>query len=134
MKLSKRTRYGLQLLIMLAQDEKAGAPSTPLAAIAGKIGISPANLQQPAGVLRRHGFIHSERGEDGGYSLAKAPEDIYLRDVFDALEGELLEAEEPPAGRPETALERCVRTAVFEPLGARMDAAIAGETLAGLLT
>jgi Rrf2 family protein len=133
MKLSKRTRYGLQLLIMLAQNEKNGVPATPLTVAAEKMGISPANLRLAASLLRSHGFIHSERGEEGGCTLARSPQDIYLKDIFDTLEGELLETEGQPSDRAETVLEQVVRTAVFEPLGAHLYAAIAGQTLAGLL-
>lgn len=51
----------------------------------------PANfLAQILGKLRTHGLIASRRGNLGGYTLAREPEDISLRDIFLAVEGESL--------------------------------------------
>jgi len=40
-------------------------------------------------ILRMNGFVESSRGKDGGYTLAKAPEDILLSEVFEVLGGKL---------------------------------------------
>jgi Rrf2 family protein len=37
--------------------------------------------------LRRSGIIRSVRGAHGGYSLSRAPEEITLLDIWEALEG-----------------------------------------------
>jgi Rrf2 family cysteine metabolism transcriptional repressor len=48
----------------------------------------PANfLAQILGSLRTHGLITSRRGNQGGYTLARAPEDISLYDILVAVEG-----------------------------------------------
>ena len=51
----------------------------------------PANfLAQILGKLRDHGLIMSRRGNQGGYALARAPEDISLYDILMAVEGQCL--------------------------------------------
>ena len=51
----------------------------------------PANfLAQILGKLREHGLITSRRGNQGGYLLARAPEDISLYDILMAVEGQCL--------------------------------------------
>jgi Rrf2 family protein len=48
----------------------------------------PANfLAQILGKLRTHGLISSRRGNQGGYTLARAPEEISLYDILMAVEG-----------------------------------------------
>ena len=51
----------------------------------------PANfLAQILGKLRTHGLITSRRGNQGGYILARPPEDISLYDILMAVEGQCL--------------------------------------------
>jgi len=52
----------------------------------------PANfLAQILGRLRTHGLITSRRGNQGGYALARPPEEISLYDILMAVEGECLQ-------------------------------------------
>ena len=51
----------------------------------------PANfLAQILCKLRNHGLITSRRGNLGGYTLARAPEEISLYDILMAVEGQCL--------------------------------------------
>ena len=51
----------------------------------------PANfLAQILGKLRTHGLITSRRGNQGGYILARPPEEISLYDILMAVEGQCL--------------------------------------------
>jgi len=51
----------------------------------------PANfLAQILLKLRDHGLITSRRGNQGGYALARSPEDISLHDILVAVEGHCL--------------------------------------------
>jgi Rrf2 family protein len=52
----------------------------------------PANfLAQILGELRNGGLITSKRGIQGGYALARAPEQISLYDIMKVIDGELIE-------------------------------------------
>ena len=53
--------------------------------------ITPSNTAKLVRILRMNGFVESSRGKDGGYTLAKPPEDILLSEVFQVLGGKLFD-------------------------------------------
>ena len=61
-----------------------------LGEIARTQGISQPYLEQIAIDLRRAGLLHSQRGAQGGYYLARPPEAMTPGDVIRALEGSIL--------------------------------------------
>ena len=89
-KLSVKVDYACRVLAQLARHHgKAG-----LAHIEGlaKIEAVPANyLVQILSELRNGGLIMSRRGKQGGYALARPPEEITLLDIVRVIEGELIE-------------------------------------------
>lgn len=86
MKLSTKGKYGLYAMFYLAQHKGSGPQ--PLKAVA-EIGVPEDYLEQLLGNLRRAGLVTTVRGAQGGYQLAKAPEDITVGDIIDATEGPL---------------------------------------------
>ncbi|MBP3637712.1 MAG: Rrf2 family transcriptional regulator [Clostridia bacterium] len=86
MKLSTKGKYGLYAMFYLAQH--AGNGPQPLKAVA-EIGVPEDYLEQLLGNLRRAGLVTTVRGAQGGYQLAKAPEEITVGDIIDATEGPL---------------------------------------------
>ena len=86
MKLSTKGKYGLYAMFYLAQHEGSGPQ--PLKAVA-EIGVPEDYLEQLLGNLRRAGLVTTVRGAQGGYQLARAPEDITVGDIIDAAEGPL---------------------------------------------
>lgn len=56
--------------------------------ISKRQGLSLTYLEIIFAVLKAAGMIQSHRGPGGGYSLALKPEDISLKDVVNAIEGE----------------------------------------------
>jgi len=85
MKISTKIRYGTRAMVELAFHYGEGA--IELGEIAKKEDISPKYLEQVIVPLRTAGLVKSVRGSKGGYSLAKPPSDISLREVFEGLEG-----------------------------------------------
>lgn len=60
----------------------------------------PANfLAQILGKLREAGLIASRRGSQGGYTLARPPEEISLHDILVAVEGQCLQLSGNSEGR-----------------------------------
>jgi Rrf2 family transcriptional regulator, cysteine metabolism repressor len=114
MKLSTRGRYGIRLLIDLA--EQTSEPQVTLASIAQRQAISMRYLEQIAVLLKRAGYIRSIKGASGGYSLAFDPTKIVIGDVLRVLEGDLLVVDELRLGEAENALQRCIRTTVYDRL------------------
>ncbi|MEO3867481.1 Rrf2 family transcriptional regulator [Nonomuraea sp. B12E4] len=90
MRISARTQYALTAMLALA------AVDGPLRAgsIAVSQGIPRRFCDNILLQLRRSGLIHSQRGADGGYWLARPATEIALADVIRVTEGM------EPAGRP----------------------------------
>jgi Rrf2 family protein len=130
MKISTRGRYGIRLLIDLA--EHAGEDHVPLASVARRQGISIRYLEQVAVILRRAGFIRSVKGASGGYSLARNPEDIIVGEALRELEGDMLVVDPPRAGVKESKLQRCIRITVFDRINTRIASVIDNKTLASI--
>jgi Rrf2 family protein len=60
----------------------------------------PSNfLAQILSELRNAGLITSRRGIDGGYALARPPEQISLYDIANVIEGDILGFSSAPEGR-----------------------------------
>ncbi|MDR3247781.1 MAG: Rrf2 family transcriptional regulator [Treponema sp.] len=112
MKISTRGRYGIRLLIDLA--EHAGESHVPLASVAERKGISIRYLEQVAVILRRSGFIRSVKGASGGYALTRSPRDIMIGDVLRELEGDMLVVDPPLPDIMESRIQRCIRTTIFD--------------------
>jgi Rrf2 family protein len=130
MKISTRGRYGIRLLIDLA--EHLDEPHVALANIAERQGISVRYLEQVVVILRRAGFIRSIKGASGGYALAHPPQDIIIGEVLRVLEGDMLVVDPPIPGTVETKIQRCIRTVVFDRLNDRIAHVIDRKTLASL--
>jgi Rrf2 family protein len=130
MKISTRGRYGIRLLIDLA--EHSVEPHTALANVADRQKISVRYLEQVAVILRRAGFIRSVKGASGGYTLAMSSQDIIIGDALRALEGDMLVVD-PPGKVKENKLQRSIRMTVFDRLNERIAQVIDRETLASLV-
>ncbi|MGQ9682246.1 MAG: RrF2 family transcriptional regulator [Anaerolineae bacterium] len=85
MRLNTRTRYAARALLELALHYGQGPLS--LADIAGAQELSEKYLESVLATLRSASLVHSRRGAQGGYELAKPPEAINLRQVYAAFEG-----------------------------------------------
>ena len=117
---SKRSRYGIRALIDLAGDSECGC--VQLSDIADRNSISVKYLEQIFTTLRKAGILRSIKGPQGGYLLAKKPEDIKIAEVVLALDGSyLLEAEESQGGEKGEAEALAVQTEIIEPINEQID-------------
>lgn len=87
LRLSTKGRYGVRFMLDLAMHEGQGPVS--LRDVAKRQGISEKYLGHLIPPLKNAGLIHSTRGANGGYVLAKPPSQITLKDILSALEGPL---------------------------------------------
>jgi Rrf2 family protein len=87
MKISTKIRYGTRAMLELACHYGEGP--IELREIAKREDISLKYLEQVIVPLRTAGLVKSARGSKGGYSLAKHPSEIYLKDLVETLEGPL---------------------------------------------
>jgi Rrf2 family protein len=84
MKLNTKMRYGTRAMLELALRGQESAVS--LSEIAQSQEISEKYLELLFAALRAAGLVRSQRGAQGGYVLARPPEAITLREIFDVLE------------------------------------------------
>jgi Rrf2 family cysteine metabolism transcriptional repressor len=87
MKISTKIRYGARAMLELACHYGEGP--IELREIAKRENISLKYLEQVIVPLRTAGLVKSARGSKGGYSLAKHPSEIYLKDLVKTLNGPL---------------------------------------------
>jgi Rrf2 family protein len=88
-RVSAKADYAVRAMIELdAAGASEAAPAKGDAiAVAQQI---PTNfLERILAELRVHGLVHSRRGSDGGYWLAKEPAQISVADIIRAVEGPL---------------------------------------------
>jgi Rrf2 family protein len=85
MKLSTKSRYGLRALFDMAYH--AGNLPAQIKDISRRQAISPRYLEQIFQDLKKAGLLKSRRGPQGGYYLAKSPQEITVRDIIEAAEG-----------------------------------------------
>ena len=89
MKISVQVDYACRVMAELARLHGTGELAQ-IERLAEAEAI-PANfLAQILGKLRNHGLVTSRRGNQGGYSLARPPEEISLYDILTAVEGHCL--------------------------------------------
>ncbi len=89
MKFSTQEEYGLRCLLQIARAGAGQSLTIPEISVAE--GLSESNVAKLLRILRLGGFITSERGRDGGYALAKTPEEIVLGAVLASLGGRIVE-------------------------------------------
>lgn len=126
MKISTRGRYGLRLLVDIAEHANEGPIA--LTIVAKRQQLSEKYLQQVALLLTRGGFLQSVKGSGGGYLLNKDPDQINIYEVLDLLEGNI-SFEEPVQGE-ESAIERVIRLHFYQKLDVEVKKAFEGLTLA----
>jgi Rrf2 family protein len=83
--LSKKTKYAIKALVILGKN--ADQPPMQISRIAEEERIPKKFLEQILLDLRNSGYLYSKKGAGGGYSLNKAPQDIYLVDIIRATDG-----------------------------------------------
>jgi len=86
LRLSKLTDYGMLLMSQMASSEQPVWKATDLATATGVPAPTVSKLLQS---LLQCELLISQRGAHGGYSLARNPVSITVREVVDALEGEI---------------------------------------------
>ena len=90
MMISTKGRYALQTMLDLAQQAKAEPDIfVSLKAIAERQNISLKYLESIVAMLNKGGLVHSSRGKDGGYQLAKPAKEISVSAVMALTEGSL---------------------------------------------
>jgi Rrf2 family protein len=86
--ISAKTDYAIRALLSLAAHEP---DLVKVEVVVGEQGLPRKFVEAILGELRRAGLVRSQRGADGGYSLAKPASQITLGSVIRAVDGPLAE-------------------------------------------
>ncbi|MCL4792836.1 MAG: SUF system Fe-S cluster assembly regulator [Gammaproteobacteria bacterium] len=86
LRISKLTDYGTMILVYLAAQASEVRSANDVA-IGTRIALP--TVQKLLKILARGELVHSLRGAEGGYALARPPESISAAEIVDVLEGPL---------------------------------------------
>ena len=85
--LSKKTKYALRALLMLA--EQGDGEMIQVSDIAQRQKAPKKFLELILLELKKHGLLYSQRGKNGGYVLAKPASEIYFGQIIRIMDGPL---------------------------------------------
>jgi Rrf2 family protein len=88
MHVTAKADYAVRAVIELAQSSQASPRKVD--AVAQAQGIPVSFLENILTQLRSAGIVRSQRGPEGGYWLAKPPDEVSLAQVIRAVEGPLV--------------------------------------------
>lgn len=139
MRVTKWGECGILCSLYLAQQY--GDRSIGAVEIAESQGLDVQYTQQILQRLRKGNVITSERGPRGGYRLARAPEDITLKDILYATEGDTFQLicenaplhPNPYDGSQCATRESCSLHGVWQDLRAAIDQLLEQRTLRDLI-
>ena len=113
--LSRKSKYGLKALLVLA--EESGKGPVLISQLADRDALPKKFLEAILLDLKRHGLVESRKGKGGGYYLRRSPEEITFGEVIRVLEGPL-------------ALVPCVSQTAYAPCAECVDERTCGVRLA----
>jgi Rrf2 family protein len=127
MKLSTRARYGVRIMVELALNYGRGPVF--LKDISRRQSISEKYLSLIIIPLRGVGLVNSSRGAYGGYSLAKEPSQITMKEIVDVLEGDcsLVNCVNDPSACPRVPI--CASHDVWAIIGGKISETLNSITL-----
>lgn len=133
MKISTRFRYGTRLLIDLGIHCKNGPVF--LKEIAKRQRISKKYLEQIIITLKTVGIIRTIRGSKGGYCLIKNPGELYLIEIYRALEGStaIVDCLDNPESCPFDMIDKCSTKDTWNKLTMAIEGILKNITLEHLM-
>ena len=135
MRLSSQEEYGLRCLLRVGREGTEGSVTIP--ELSKSEGISEPHVAKMMRILRANGFVRSTRGQSGGYTLARAADQIAVGHVLAALGGRLFDSNfcgtHAGVGSSCTHLIDCSIRSVWRTIQNAIDGVLARLTLKDLL-
>ena len=132
MKISTKGRYALRMMVDLAQNKAKGF--IPLKEISERQGISKKYMELIVSSLHNSNLLNAGRGFQGGYQLAKAPEQITVGEILRMTEGSLAPVsclENDPQGCERR--DECPTLYIWQELDRRIEEYLDSVTLQDIL-
>lgn len=127
MKLSTKSRYGLNALYHLAQR----GDTMTLKELSSVTLVPQPYLEKVLGMLRRGGLVKTSRGMSGGYEIAKAPADITIGDALRVLEKDLAFSDCAKSGKCTN--KACPNKSIFKLIYDSLNAVLDSLTLQDMI-
>lgn len=132
MKISTKGRYAVRVMLDLALNNTGEC--IKVKDIAARQGISEKYLEQIIAVLNKAGYVKSVRGAQGGYRIAKKPEDYTVGMILRLTEGSMAPVSCLEEGAPECErFDTCETLEVWKDLYAAINGVIDNVTIADLV-
>ncbi|MDD2852229.1 MAG: RrF2 family transcriptional regulator [Desulfuromonadaceae bacterium] len=134
MRLSTKSRYGLRAMFDITYN--CGPEPAQIQDISRRQQISPRYLEQIFQNLKRAGLLKSKRGPQGGYALARRPDEITVLEILNATEQDVLLVDcvgaTPKKQRRKTECPfegNCITQTIWSEANALLDTLFGGMTL-----
>ena len=130
MKISTRVRYGLKALVYIAEKSREDK-LVRIKEIADDQKISVQYLEQILFKLKNENIIEGKRGPNGGYRLAKNPEEITLHELYKILDEEekVIDCNESKENKANCNGQSCGTTCIWNKLDNAMTKILEETTL-----
>lgn len=125
LKVSEAASLALHASCLLAARPE---DASPIRELAGFLGVSENHLSKVLQRLAKAGLVRSTRGPQGGFQLARAPEEVSLLEVYETVEGPL-EGKECLLERPVCSGD-CILGPLLHTLDRSLKAYLGDRTLA----
>ncbi len=102
--ISEATQLALHSMVYIA---KSNGSSVTTKQIADTLGASDNHLSKVMQRLVKSGFVKSNRGPSGGFTMAMDPNVITLYDIYEAIEGKI-DTNPCPFGKNECFFDKCI--------------------------
>lgn len=135
MQISNKCYYALRALFELARRYRDQRP-IKIANIASAQSIPKRFLEVILNELRQGGFVESRRGVDGGYLLAREPDDISVGEIIRFVDGNLAPVDCVSTDGSETNCDlnyNCPYYDFWNRVGSEMDRIYHGTSLSDIL-
>lgn len=132
MKISAKARYGLRILLDIAANGTVERPR-PIKEICEAEALSEKFTSRLVIPLREAGMIVSVRGKQGGFRLAKPPNEISLLEIVETLQGPIALVDCVSDGTACTRSGKCPTRRVWSDINATLRKTFEKITLEGLL-
>lgn len=131
MRISAKARYGLAAMVYFAMRYPSQTKFTVLE-ISEALKISKIYLEQVFTQLKLAGVVQATKGPQGGYSLARLPEETSVFDVLSATETSLFDPTPATVGDSAPHIEQVMEGSVFGVLDQAVQHSLSSITLAEL--
>lgn len=135
MKFSAQEEYGLRLLLQIAKAEPGRTVTIP--ELARLEELSEPHVAKLLMILRKAGYIRSVRGQSGGYSVARDPQEIVLGEALRDLGGRMYDsafcARHSGLASECTHLGDCALQELWSDVQCAVDSVVMHRTLADLM-